>query len=496
MDLVLGRFHNRPSRAWPLCDRSMWCIVGALIVISLLHYLTDIHLIPYHSIYRSLYYVPIAVGAVRYGRKGGIASALAASALYLPHVVCSWGVMPSDAFNDLLENVIFLFVGAFAGSLADAERTQRQRAQESAQQLATSNNALTQQVDLSERMRGLVTSVLDSIDSGVLTIDQMGRVSMINPAGRAVLGAFVEHTDDLPPVVRRYLRQDERSYEVAVLNKRTYGLHAAPLIGARQEPIGTVLVLDDVTEQRALEEQVQRAQRLAALGRLAGGLAHEIRNPLAIVRASAQMLHQQIGTQPVYAEYTQVIQTEIDRVDRLVEQLLTYARPTVMHRAPIDIGALIERTFSLVHPYATQQHVHLTIDSADKLPTIDGDSELLHQALVNLMLNAIQATPPGGQVAVTGRVKNNRHSVQIMIADTGCGIQPIDVPKIFDPFFTTRDDGTGLGLSIVQQIVQEHGGTVEVYSELGHGTQVVLDLPRGAEASLEPLLVGALRHIC
>lgn len=483
MTIISEREHSN-QRGWSFRDTSLWFILLALAGVSLLHYLTDIHLIPYHSIYRSLYYVPIAVGAVRYGRRGGVATALTASALYLPHVVLSWGMMPTDAFNDLLENVVFLFVGAFAGSLADAERKQRHRAQESARQLAASNDALTQQVELSERMRGLVTSILESIDSGVLTIDHTNRVTMINPSARTVVGENVVYEHDLPPVVRQYLQRETRGYQVTTLGERTYGLHAAPLIGARQEAIGMVLVFDDLTEQRALEEQVQRAQRLAALGRLAGGLAHEIRNPLGITRAAAQMLALQLGNNSAYTEYTDVIQIEIDRVDRLIEQLLTYARPTVVHRAPIDVGELVERTVSLVQPYATQQQVRLETDVAAHLPLLYGDSELLHQALVNLVLNGIQATPPKGSVIIRALSEPDTDTVNITVADTGRGIADFDITKIFDPFFTTRDDGTGLGLSIVQQIVQEHGGMVDVQSELGQGTQFVLHLPLIVENSV------------
>ncbi len=459
-------------------------MVLSLVGISLLHYLTDIHLIPYHSIYRSVYYIPIAIGAVKYGKRGGIATALTTSALYLPHVMLSWGLMPTDAFNDLLENAVFLFVGAFAGTLADAERKQRQWAQEVAQQLAASNAALTQEVELSERMRGLVTSIVESIDSGILTIDQEQRVTLMNPSAQRIVGASVTSTDDLPLIIRHYLHPETRKYHVATLGERTYGLQAAPLIGARQEEIGRVLVIDDVTEQRALEEHVQRAQRLVALGRLAGGLAHEIRNPLSITRAAAQMLALHLGKDATSAEYTAVIQTEIDRVDRLIEQLLTYARPAVVHRAPTDVGELIRHTISLVQPYATQQQVYLALDLTADLPLLYADSELVHQALVNLLLNAVQATPPAGSVHIRAVADPDTPTIHVSVADTGHGIADADRAHIFDPFFTTRDDGTGLGLSIVQHIVHEHGGTIDVQSEPGQGTRCILHLPLGREDSL------------
>ncbi len=464
-----------------LHDPGLWFVLITLAGTTLLHYLTDIHLIPYHSIYRSLYYLPIAVAAVRYGRRGGVLTALTASMLYVPHVVLSWNIMIDDGFNDLLENVIFLFVGAFAGSLADAERRQRLRAQQAATQLAAANTELQAQIALAERMRASIASILESIDSGVLTLDMSGQISTTNRAAQTLLGCPDGFGDDLPTPVRDYLRAGARGYQQVSLEGRVLGLHGSPLIGAQGETIGTVLVLDDITELRALEEQVQRAQRLAALGRLAGGLAHEIRNPLGITRAAAQMLQREVGEHVALGEYTQIIQTEIDRVDRLIEQLLAYARPFPFARGSVDVGMLLDRTLTLTRAYAAQHDVSLIADAEPDLPVVEGDAELLHQALVNLLLNGIHAAAPQGTVRVQANVRTAEQHlpprVLLTITDTGHGIAPADLPHIFDPFFTTRVDGTGLGLSIVQQIIHEHGGTVEVHSQLECGASFEIFLP-------------------
>jgi two-component system sensor histidine kinase AtoS len=456
-------------------------VLLTLIGTTLLHYLTDIHLIPYHSIYRSLYYVPIAVAAVRYGRRGGVLTALTASIVYIPHIVLSWGIMVDDGFNDLLETVIFLFVGALAGSLADAERRQRVLAQDAAAQLAGANAQLQTQAALAERMRASIESILESIDSGVLTLDLSGQITTINRAAQTLLGDSNATEGLVLPPIHAYVRMGGRGYQQVSMNGRMLGLHGSALVGAAGEPIGTVLVLDDLTELRALEEQVQRAQRLAALGRLAGGLAHEVRNPLAITRAAAQVLQREIGEQPILGEYTQVIQTEIDRVDRLIEQLLAYARPFPLQRGPVNIVDVIERTVALTHAYAAQHGVALTVEIATDLPLVDGDAELLHQVLVNLLLNGIQATSPGGAVCVLAEMTSAAHiawsTITLHVRDTGQGIAPTDLPHIFDPFYTTRVDGTGLGLSIVQQIIQEHRGTIAVNSQPGIVTDFVIELP-------------------
>jgi signal transduction histidine kinase len=483
-------------------DGALWFILLALALVTTLHYLTDVHLIPYHSIYRSLYYVPIAVAAVRYGRRGGILTALTTSALYIPHVVISWGMMPSDGFNDLLENAVFLFVGAFAGHLADAERAQRQRAQTAAAELATANVRLQEHAELAERTRAQTQSILDSLESGIVTVDALGALTRANRAAHILLPVSGASDDALPSAVERYLHTGVQGFQQTSAGKRTIGLHGAPLRGPQGEAVGTVLVLDDVTELRSLEEQVQRAQRLAALGRLAGGLAHEIRNPLGIVRAAAQMLGRELQIDARFSEYTGVIQTEIDRVDRLIDQLLSYARPQPMSRRPVQIATLIERAVSLTRAYGAQQGVQLDTDIAPDLPVVDGDAELLHQALVNLLINGIQATPQGGEVYVRAMmdVRGDTTDLVLEVRDTGRGIAEADLSRIFDPFFSTRDDGVGLGLSIVQQIVHEHSGVVTVTSETGVGTVFTVRLPTPTSASArrdEPhhLVAAAGSHV-
>lgn len=450
-----------------LRDPALWLVAAMVVGITLLHYLTDAHLVPYHSIYRSLYYIPIAFAAVRWGLYSGLSTAVVICVLYIPHALIALHA-PMGDIDALLECGAFLFVAGLTGYLADAERQQRRRAQQAAaQQQAHAEEA--------ERMRASVTSILESIDSGVMTVDRAGEVMTLNPAARTLLDLGTSTVLSLPASMQSYLRNGAQGYQQVTYAGRTLGLHSTPLRGAQGERIGTVLVLDDLTERQAMEDQLRRTERLAALGRLAGGLAHELRNPLGITRAAAQMLQQELNGDGKPGEYTRVIQSEIDRVDRLVEQLLAYARPRPLQRAVVDVAALVEETSGLARVYAKQQGVKLTTQVADDSFAITGDSDLLHQAVVNVLLNGIQATPPGGTVCLTAQMAQT--TVVLTICDTGQGIGPDILPHIFDPFFTTRDDGTGLGLSIVQQIVHDHGGTIDVQSEPGQGTQVVLRLP-------------------
>lgn len=456
-----------PAPHFYLRHPGLWVVAAMVIGITLLHYLTDAQLVPYHAIYRSLYYIPIAAAAVRGGLRGGLITAVVICLLYIPHTLIALHAT-MGGIDALLECGAFLFVAGLTGYLADAERQQRQRAQHAAAQQQA-------QAEEAERMRASVASILESIDSGVITVDRAGQVMTLNPAARMLLHPGAHDSLSLPASMQDYLRAGVQGYQQVAYAGRTLGLHGAALRGAQGEQVGTVLVLDDLTGQRALEDQLRRTERLVALGRLAGGLAHELRNPLGITRAAAQMLQQELGNEGKPAEYTRVIQDEIDRVDRLVEQLLAYARPRPLQRAVVYVAALVEETSRLAQVYAKQQGVTLTTQVAPDLPALMGDGDLLHQALVNVLLNGIQATPAGGTLSLAAQAE--QAAVLLTIRDTGRGIAPDILPHIFDPFFTTRDDGTGLGLSIVQQIIHDHSGTVAVQSEPGQGTQVVLRLP-------------------
>lgn len=469
-------------------EAAFWFIAASAAFISALHYLTDVHLIPYHSIYRSLYYIPIAVAAVRYGRLGGTLTALLIVAAYIPHVVLSWGLMPTDGLNDLLETGLFVFVGIFAGTLSDAERVQRRRAQEAATELAIANAQLQEQAEQAERTRAQIASILESLGSGIITLDPEGQLVTANSAAQALLPDLGAGHGRLPALLQSSVETGGRSFQQVSAGMRTLGLHTAPLRGARAETVGTVLVLEDLTERKALEEQIQRAQRQAALGRLAGGLAHEIRNPIGIVRAAAQMLHRELRDDGRHVEYTQVIQSEVDRVDRLIEELISYARPRQLARGPVDLPDLARRAIALVRAYAEQQGVAGTVNVLNEVPLLEGDAELLHQALVNLLMNAVQATPSGGLVTidVTSTIDARAPAILVTVRDTGRGIAPENLQHVFDPFFTTRHGGVGLGLSIVQQIVQEHGGTIDVRSEPGAGTAFVIRLPSPDSHCPEP----------
>ncbi len=334
-------------------DRDVWLVLTALVVTTYLHYSTNRALQTIHTVYRSLYYLPILYAALRFGLRGGLTVALVSGAVYIPYVFLFAYSRPADVVEDVLEVLIYVSVGVLTGLLVDAGRRQRRR-------------------------------------------------------------------------------------------------------------------------QRELEAQVRRAERLSALGTLAGGLAHEVRNPLASIRASAQVLAEE-SDDPETGEYLAVIQNEADRINRLVESLLDYARPEHVEVGPVDLNQLVDDVAHLTQSYAAQAGVEVAVTSPPDGLVVRGERDRLHQCLLNLALNAIQAMPGGGRLSLT----LNRVGDQacLVVADTGPGIPADDLPRIFDPFFSTKDDGTGLGLAIVQRIVADHRGEIGVESVVGEGTTFRLWLP-------------------
>jgi len=238
----------------------------------------------------------------------------------------------------------------------------------------------------------------------------------------------------------------------------------------------------------ALQAETARQERLAALGGMAAVLAHEIRNPLGAIKGLAQFLGEKTSGDPTRAEMTQTIARETTRLERLVNDLLTYARPRPPERQAMDLAALVGRVLSLLGPAAAEAAVTVHADVARGIPPISGDPEQLQQLFGNLLLNAIQAMPNGGVVrvsAVTSPSTSSRAAsapgdqtwIDVCVEDSGPGIPEADVPHIFEPFFTTRAKGTGLGLAICRQIAEAHGGTIRVSSTGPEGTRIEVTLP-------------------
>jgi two-component system sensor histidine kinase PilS (NtrC family) len=237
-----------------------------------------------------------------------------------------------------------------------------------------------------------------------------------------------------------------------------------------------VITFQDLTHIRALEETSRRQDRLAAIGRMAASIAHEIRNPLAAMRGSIQMLRADMKGDSSQTELMEIILRESDRLNRIISDFLNYARPRSIIQSKVDVGESLRRTFTLLRNSAEITDGHIIKEDVPDTPVlIDADSEQLQQVFWNLARNALQSMPGGGTLqARLQRQSNNR--LRIAFSDSGRGMSPQHVEHLFEPFSSTTG-GTGLGLSIVYQIIRDHGGTINVRSREGQGTTITIDLP-------------------
>lgn len=223
-----------------------------------------------------------------------------------------------------------------------------------------------------------------------------------------------------------------------------------------------------------VEEQLRRADRLSALGELSAGLAHEIRNPLGSIRGTAEILRDATAVDSPQQEFAGILIKEVDRLNRVVQDFLDFARPAKVEADLIDLNLVVEEVLALAGRMLEKGGTEISFTSGE-LSTCPGNAEQLKQALLNLVLNAMQAMPAGGQLAIATHQLDEGISVEIR--DTGSGIAEDRLEKIFDPFFTTRQEGTGLGLAITSRIIRGHGGSIDVVSKIGQGTTFTVELP-------------------
>ena len=359
---------------------------------------------------------------------------------------------------------------------------------------------VTEQVRLSEdvnRLERHLASIVECASDIILSTNTQGDILTWNTAAEAIFGhTFDEvkgrslfdfcardHHKEVEEVFEKIrMQQNSIMVEWDIVTKDgnlipVYWVFS-PLKARSSETVGIVAVGRDLTARRKLEMQLLQSQKLAALGVMAGGIAHEIRNPLAICSSAAQFLMEdQIETE-FRKECALKIHSGIQRASTIIENLLRFARPSVRTDiAPVDLCQLIKETLALVANQAKIQKIAIAYDIPEHPVVLSGISSLLQQVFINLFLNAINAMRDGGELKLS--MSTSGTMVLIRITDTGTGIGKSDLDKIFDPFYTTSPvgKGTGLGLSICYSIVQHHFGTIEVESSEGKGSTFTVHLP-------------------
>jgi nitrogen-specific signal transduction histidine kinase len=348
-------------------------------------------------------------------------------------------------------------------------------------------------------------TLLESLTTGVIAAGADERVTVFNNEAGQITGLnpreIIDHSLDRLPaglchVLRETLRtgdRQENSELTLPLGDHNAVVRASSSIfhGQQGEMLGALVVLTDITALKRLELQIRRSDRLASLGTLSAGMAHEIKNPLVSIKTFAQLLPERYQDSDFRDTFSNLIGHEIDRIDSLVNQLLRFARPAKPVLKPMHVHDVLEKSLQLVGHRLYQKEIKLTRSWVADVDTIRADADQLEQVFLNFFLNAMDAMNRGGElsvvteihpatewVAAISRTSGDSHEVlRVTIRDNGEGISKEDIPHVFDPFFTTKDYGTGLGLSVVHGIIQEHGGQIEVESELEKGTAFHILLP-------------------
>jgi len=344
------------------------------------------------------------------------------------------------------------------------------------------------------RLEGIVQSAMDAI----LTVNEQQEIVLFNKAAeqmfRCSAGDAIGGSLDrfIPPRFRNAHRDHVHTFGHTNVTSRKMGALGAitGIRGSGEEfPIEAAIsqinlegrkfytvILRDITERKLAEEQLRRTERLAELGTLAAGMAHEIGTPMNVILGRAEHLLQRAADERV-RKGLEIIIVQIERITKIMNQLLTFARRRPLERRPMDLRRTITDCLDVMQERIAQHGIKVEHVWAADLPSVYADPDQMSQVLLNLIINAIHAMPDGGTMKIG--LQRDDKGVRLTVADTGCGIPPQDIPKIFNPFFTTKEvgKGTGLGLTVVHGIVREHGGSIDVESEPGSGTMFSIVLP-------------------
>ncbi|MEY2519506.1 MAG: hypothetical protein QOF24_1265 [Verrucomicrobiota bacterium] len=348
-------------------------------------------------------------------------------------------------------------------------------------------------------------TLLENLTTGVIAAGANERVTVFNNEAGLITGLDPREIidgslDNLPAGLREILCETIRTGDrqengelILPTDDHNVVVRASSSIfhGQQGEMLGALVVLTDITALKRLELQIRRSDRLASLGTLSAGMAHEIKNPLVSIKTFAQLLPERYQDSDFRETFSNLIGHEIDRIDSLVNQLLRFARPAKPVLKPMHVHEVLEKSLQLVGHRLYQKEIKLTRSWEADVDTIRADADQLEQVFLNFFLNAMDAMNKGGELSVGTEIRpadewvaaisgtnGDAHEIlRVTVRDDGEGIRSEDIPHVFDPFFTTKDYGTGLGLSVVHGIIQEHGGQIEVESELSKGTAFHILLP-------------------
>ena len=347
------------------------------------------------------------------------------------------------------------------------------------------------------RIKAFSDTVVENMPIGLIALDDQQRIAAFNHTAESlmqlsfheVMGKAADQI--LPPELCAEINCPEIKEQVVEkeIDCTVGNGHIVPLeIGASLladesgTRLGYVILFKDLTEVRALRHEIERSRRLASVGRLAAGVAHEIRNPLSSIKGFATYFKQRYQDVPEDQQTADIMIQEVVRLNRVVSQLLEFARPVSVSPKPTSFTDLVSDSVKLIQQQAQDKQITINTRNSAKIDEINIDPDRFNQVLLNLYLNAIEAMEPGGKLRIEISDSEENGGLNIQVSDTGNGIPAEDLPKIFDPYFTTKSSGTGLGLAIAHNIVETMGGGIEVTSEVGKGTTFRITIPSTDQA--------------
>jgi two-component system sensor histidine kinase FlrB len=336
-------------------------------------------------------------------------------------------------------------------------------------ELIQSQNERLQELAEKERLAERLDSLLNALPAGVVVLDAAGIIQQANPAALEMLGEPLQGQSWVD-VISRCFSLDSDGYDLQLKSGRLVSLNTCPL---GSEP-GQILMLNDVTETRQLQEKVSREKRLVAMGEMAASLAHQIRTPLASALLYSSHLKSPQLELDKRVRFADKISDSIRHLEKLVGDMLIFARGEMGSGEDVAIAELMHTLVQAVEAQLPD-NIELQVDEQSEGRHLRCNRDILHSALLNLACNAIEAMPEGGQLTLASRIVDGW--LELMVRDTGKGIVEADQDKIFEPFFTQRSGGTGLGLAVVQAVVRAHRGEIQLHSVIGEGSRFVLRFP-------------------
>jgi two-component system sensor histidine kinase HydH len=412
------------------------------------------------------------------------------------------GLLPMDQGNVDPESRLIIFVGLGMDEVEAAAKEDMQHSVMMAivllligfagifslflvQAYRTTRSSLT-------RIKAFSDNVVENMPIGLVALDAHGDIVAFNQTAEAVLGRAAgqvlgkKAADILPGPCHALLSDIEKTHKT--LEKELdcplengkaipLDLSLSILNDADGTFLGHIILFRDMTEVQSLKREIERSRRLASLGQLAAGVAHEIRNPLSSIKGFATYFKERYKEVPEDLKTAEIMIQEVERLNRVIGQLLEFARPMEAAKKPSSIRILIQHSLKMIERQAREKNIQIKTEFSDDIGDVLLDPDRMNQVLLNLYLNAMEAMEKGGILSVDVMVHHDSKRVIITVRDTGHGISKKDLVHVFDPYFTTKQSGTGLGLAIVHKIIESHGGEVRVTSEPGRGTEVVIFLP-------------------